>query len=426
MTNHVIMRKYLLLLLCIFVMPQMRADDFKRAQHILDLVKAGQGDSLVEMFHPAIKESLPAPVINRIWKQLVVQSGELKKQMEWTATHCDTLLLEQCDLVFDTESVHFSLLTDENQYVVGFHFTPVKHLFDSLPNKDQQRWAYRENDTLLVNGRIKLPAVYCRPMGVNTHLPVVVFVHDIGPNDHDATFGPNKPFRDVAHRLAAQGIASVRYDSRTFVYGARSGEMGGTLTYDTEVVDDAVAALDFAARLEEVDSNQVYIVGHSLGGMLAPRVAMLSRIPLAGMVSVAGAARHLEEILRSQVRFMADLQGASVEQADSLTNMLYGKLSLSYRTFAAAYNPVGTARGLKLPMLFLQGGHDFKTTSVDFELWKNGLEGCSNAQFIWLENCDHLMREQPDMSQPDVYMRPGKISSEAIDAVISFIKQHSR
>lgn len=416
------MRKVILLLLCIFTLHQVSADDFRRAQRILELVETGQGDSLVAKFHPAIKETLPANVINQLWDGLLMKSGDFKKQMGWSAVRCDTVLLEQCDLVFEDESVRFSLMTDDDQYIVGFHFAPIEHLYNSLSESDKKKWNFQEYDTILVNGRMKLPAVYCRPRSVVEHLPVVVFVHDIGPYDRDATFGPNKPFREVAHRLAAEGIASLRYDNRTYVYGSRTQEMGGTLTYDTEIVDDAIAALEYAAHFPEVDSTQVYVIGHSAGGMLAPRIAMLSRVPLAGMVSVAGAARHLEDLLRTQLRYMAGVEGASVEQADSLSRMIYGKLSLSYRSFAAAYNPVGTARGLDMPMLFLQGGHDFKVTDVDFDLWKNGLKDRANVKFVWLEKCDHLLREQPTMSVPNVYMRPGRISSEAIETVVSFIK----
>ena len=418
------MKKFLLLLLFVFTLPTMRADDFQRAQHILDLVKAGQGDSLVAQFHPTIKESLPVAVIDHLWEGLLAKSGDLKKQMDWSVTRRDTVLLEQCNLVFESESVQFSLMTDDEQHIVGFHFTPIEHQFNLLSEEDKKMWAFLEKDTLLVNRRIKLPAVFCHPATMNGRVPVVVFVNDIGPYDKDATIGPNTPFREVAHRLAAQGIASLRYDNRTFVYGSRVSDVGGGLTYDTEIVDDAVAALDYASHFEEVDSQQVYVVGHSAGGMLAPRIAMLSRVPLAGMISVAGAARHLKDILHSQLRYMAKLEGADLEQADSLSEMIYGKLSMSYRAFAAAYNPVGTARGLRIPMLFLQGGHDFKVTSIDHEIWKKGLEGCDNAQFVWLEKCDHLLREQPAMSVPGTYMLPGRVSADAIEAVVSFIKQN--
>src|SRR5665254_10563 len=49
----------------------------------------------------------------------------------------------------------------------------------------------------------------------------VVLVQGSGPSDRDETIGPNKPFRDIAWGLASAGIAVLRYDKRTFVYGAQ-------------------------------------------------------------------------------------------------------------------------------------------------------------------------------------------------------------
>ena len=416
------MKRLLFFLVFIFSLPQLRADDFKRAQQILDWIQVGQGDSLMARFHPVIRPTLPPSTVKKIWEQLKLQGGELKGQGTWKVERRDTLLLEQCRLIFENGPVRFSLLTDDHHFIVGFHFTPIVGTASVSKNTEQPGVDYVERDTFLINGRVKLPATFCRPVQSDTLYPVVVMVHGIGPMDKDGTLGPNKPFLEVAHRLAAKGVASFRYDKRTFVYGARVMELSGVLTYDTEVVDDAVAALEMAAHLPEVDHSRVYVLGHSLGGMLAPRIAMLSRVPLAGMISVAGSARQLEELLRSQFRYLSRLQGTPESEADSLTRLIYSKMSAPYRTFAAEYNPVGTARGLRMPMLFLQGGHDFQVTATDFNMWKKGLEGCRNARFVWLENCDHLLRETREMAVPKNYMLPGRVSGKAVEAIEKFIK----
>ena len=400
----------------------MYADDFERAQRILDWIKTGEGDSLVSRFHPAIRATLPAPAIEKVWSQLEEQAGAFVEQGEWQSERCDTLLLEQCRLTFDQGQVRFVLFTDENQYVVGFHFKPiVKNLIPKTPEDSLEQPHYVEKDTFVINGRIKLPATLCLPVDGQAKYPVVVMVHGIGPTDKDGTLGPNKPYREVAHSFAAQGIATFRYDKRTFVYGSCPSKIGEVATYDTEVVDDAIVALDLVAGFPEVDAQRVFVLGHSLGGMLVPRIAMLSHHPLAGMISVAGPARSLEDWLRVQFRYLAEVEGTPIAQADSLSDMIYSKMPAPYRAFASAYNPVGTARGLHIPMLFLQGGHDFQVTHTDFEMWQKGLEGCENVRFVWLENGDHLLRDIPQMAVPEMYMRPGKVSKEAVDAVVKFV-----
>ena len=417
------MRNILLFLMFFFSLPQMRADDYQLAQRILDWIKVGEGDSLVSRFHPAIRATLPASSIQKIWTQLEEQVGGFVEQEGWQTEQRDTLLQEQCLLNFDHGKVRFVLFVDENQYIVGFHFKPIVKNLMQLPEKEQLS-RYVERDTCLVNGRVKLPATLCLPVDGTQKYPVVVIVHGIGPTDRDGTLGPNKPYREVARSFAAQGIATFRYDKRSFVYGSCPNKIGEAVTYDTEVVDDAIAALDMVAAFPEIDSRRIFALGHSLGGMLVPRIAMLSRQPLAGMISVSGPSCGLEDWLRMQFRHLAKLEGSSQAQADSLSDMIYNKMPAPYRAFATAYNPVGTARGLHIPMLFLQGGHDFQVTRCDFERWQKGLEGCEDVHFLWLENGDHLLRDVPEMAVPEIYMRPGKVSSEAVNAVVDFIRSN--
>ena len=95
---------------------------------------------------------------------------------------------------------------------------------------------------------------------------IAVLVHGSGPNDRDETIGPNKPFRDLAWGLGTRGIATLRYDKRTRVFGARFAALPAP-TLDDEVVDDAVAAL--ASASERVAGAPLFVVGHSEGALLA-------------------------------------------------------------------------------------------------------------------------------------------------------------
>ena len=151
----------------------------------------------------------------------------------------------------------------------------------------------------------RLPATFLAPQGVEK-APCVVLIHGSGPNDRDETVGPNKLFRDLADSLAAYGIASLRYDKRTRCYGAASVPAGRSLDYDVEVVDDALSALRLAAAQPEVDGSRLYVVGHSLGAMLAPRIA--EKLPqVAGVVMLAAPARKMTDLLIGQSIFLKNL-----------------------------------------------------------------------------------------------------------------------
>lgn len=95
-------------------------------------------------------------------------------------------------------------------------------------------------------------------------------------------------FRDIAWGLAEQGIAVLRYDKRTKVYGTAAYPQGVEATFDNEVVDDVISAVRLVKSLPEIDSARVYVLGHSLGGMLVPRIAQRAGEGcLGGIISLA-------------------------------------------------------------------------------------------------------------------------------------------
>ncbi len=80
--------------------------------------------------------------------------------------------------------------------------------------------AYTEREVTVGSGEWALPGTLTMPAGPG-RFPAVVLVHGSGPNDRDETFGPNKTFKDLALGLASRGVAVLRYDKRTKVYGAK-------------------------------------------------------------------------------------------------------------------------------------------------------------------------------------------------------------
>ena len=77
----------------------------------------------------------------------------------------------------------------------------------------------KDIDIVVKTDTFSLPGILTVPDKVVGKVPCVVFVHGSGPNDRDETIGPNKVFKDIADSLSINGIASLRYDKRTLVYG---------------------------------------------------------------------------------------------------------------------------------------------------------------------------------------------------------------
>jgi len=132
-------------------------------------------------------------------------------------------------------------------------------------------------------------------------------VHGSGPNDKDESIGPNKIFRDLAWGLASQGICVLRYDKMTFKYGKQlTPEMVEKMTVKEEVIDDALIALKLISKTNDIDTKRIFLLGHSLGATVAPRIG-LQDPDLAGLIIMAGLTRSLEDTLLDQYTYIYNL-----------------------------------------------------------------------------------------------------------------------
>ena len=114
-------------------------------------------------------------------------------------------------------------------FAIGFAMSAsAQPRFRGIPDRGRQQ-------ALCVEGHADA-AGWPRP------LPGVVLVGGSGPVDMDETIGPDKPLRDLAHGLAAQGIAVLRYDKRTHDHAALVVQ-DKHFDIDGEYTDDALAAL---------------------------------------------------------------------------------------------------------------------------------------------------------------------------------------
>ncbi len=232
--------------------------------------------------------------------------------------------------------------------------------------------------------------------------PVVLLVHGSGQSDMNETIGAagNAPFEDLAHGLAAQGIASLRYNKRYYQYPELANEY---ITIGEEVLSDVNAALALLKGREEVDSGRIYVLGHSLGGMLAPYIVQQNPWT-AGLISLAGSPRGLWEIVYDQnlsALGMAELGGQETQELmqmvggealdeETLSQALFG-VSGRYWASLAAIDTASIAKEVDVPMLILQGSADFQVyPDKDYAAWQALLEGKENATFKLFEGLNHL------------------------------------
>ncbi|MFF2009452.1 alpha/beta hydrolase family protein [Streptomyces sp. NPDC058195] len=130
---------------------------------------------------------------------------------------------------------------------------------------------FSEHTLTVGSGPLAVPGTLSLPVQPGPGSAVVLLAGS-GPSDRDETIGRNKPLKDLAWGLASRGVAVLRFDKVTHAHGAQVTKVRDFTVAD-EYVPDAVAAVGLLRQHPAVDAARVFLLGHSLGGTVAPRVA---------------------------------------------------------------------------------------------------------------------------------------------------------
>lgn len=297
-----------------------------------------------------------------------------------------------------------------------------------------------EREILLGEGtQYELRAILTYPAGEETSAhPAVVLVHDSGAYDRNESIGGCTPFADLAHGLARAGIASIRYDKRTYTYGYDFTEDEvQSMTVQQEVIDDALLAIDALRAQPFADAERICIAGHGLGGMLAPRIAVQSEGKIAGIVSLAGSARGYLDVVYDQNLAMTDdasrlnaikKEYKKVEKLDSQKDSatVFG-IPVPYLKDLYAH-PVGESLGqLSVPILILHGESDFQMSLSDYKSWQSALEDyAGEADFELFGGLNHLFAESASLKRRGTtaeYLAQSPVAQQVIDRIADWINE---
>jgi len=410
------------------------------ATDFLSLLKTGQYDTAADMFDETVRGQVSPAQLGEFWKTVNIQAGTFREHYGTRTEQSHGYDIVHLDCHFEKMDLTIRIVFDTAIKIAEFFFTPVEAEKKYQPPAYDDPANYRLEEIEIVSGEYRLPGKVTFPEGKES-FPLVVLVHGSGPNDMDETIGPNKIFCDLACGLANHGVATLRYDKRTKIYGEQMD--GSTLTLYEETIEDAVTAIAMARKMKGVSS--VVILGHSLGAFVAPRIAEQDDPP-DGIIMMAGNARPLEDLVLDQVTYLLAVDGLTPEEEENIWDLqekvrrikeqdftettlneeLLLSLPPSYWLDLLTYDPVESLKRVIIPVLMLQGERDYQVTMEDFRIWKEALGEMENVTMISYPDLNHLFMEGAGKSMPAEYSKPGNIPDFTIEDIATWIKNICR
>lgn len=406
------------------------------ATRLLDHLDAGRYADAEAMFSPEMAAAVPADKLKGVWETLPAQAGPAQGRGIATSLVRDGTTWVEQTLQYSKATLVAKLAIDAQGRIAGFLIQPAQAPVAPAAAVAEDA-AFVERDFSVGEGERALPGTLAMPKG-DGPFAAVVLVHGSGAHDRDETVGPNKPFLDIARGLAAHGIAVLRFDKRS---KARPQDFANaTFGVDDETTNDAVLAVDALRKAEGIDPARVFVLGHSQGGMLAPRIAAVSG-HVAGLVLMAAPARSLLDIVIEQNRRLAVLDDGKTSDAerdaiaqlveqvrvtrdpatDPATMTVMGQPAGYWRSIDAV-DAVAEAKSVALPMLVLQGARDIQVVDADWGRWRGAFHANDKVAFKLYEKLNHLGIAGEGEGNLAEYNTPGHVDQALIDDVASWIK----
>ena len=289
--------------------------------------------------------------------------------------------------------------------------------------QSENRLGYFELDQTLQTSTGELSGTLTVPILKGT-FPVALIIAGSGPTDRD---GNNPQMKNnslllLAHELAAQGIASIRYDKRGI--GASKGALISEENLRFEnYAEDAKA---WVAQLK-ADSrfNKLIVIGHSEGSLLGLLACEQADV----FVSLAGAGRPIDVILKEQLTVQlkgkkkllrAANEGLSKLKEGKLVEdapvELFGLFRPSIQPYMMSwmkYDPAVEIWNLKIPIVIVQGTTDLQVKEEDARLLFMAYP--LNSRLIIIEDMNHILKLSPSdrqknietYSNPELALAPG-------------------
>lgn len=268
---------------------------------------------------------------------------------------------------------------------------------------------------------------------VKTAVPVVLLISGSGPTDRDGNQPnmKNNSMKMIAEALRSKGIASVRFDKRAIAESKAAFTTELNLRFET-YIDDVKAWIEQIAKDKRF--SKIIVAGHSEGSLIG-MVAAANNKKVKGYISIAGAGRPADEILKEQLQaqpigIRTDMykmidklkNGDTIANVPAQYNALFRPNIQPYLISWFKYNPQKEIAKLKIPVLILQGTMDIQVKITDYDLLA---KGNPSAQKMLIPDMNHVLKSistTDKTAQIATYTNPDlPVHPQLIETIFQFL-----
>lgn len=412
------------------------------AERVYTLLVQEDYDAVCGLFDPTLSAQVTPSVLGDAWRKQAGAQGDFIQILESDAAQRDSGVVVELLAAHETGQVLLTCSFQEDLLLNGLYVSGTPNQAASSPAVDTPSNDAAETTVTLFPGTSHPLTAIITDGGAGSTCAVVL-VPGSGPTDADETVGANKPLRDIAHGLAARSITSIRFEKITFAHPDQCTQ--DTFQIDDEYTDTVLEAL--RVLQQECNPEQIFLLGHSQGGMLTPYLMQQAQGVFEGGIILAGSPRSLWEIQYDQnlaliealpkeeydMNFAALEQEAAtarglsaLDEAALKETMVFG-LPAYYMKSINDIDTLAIAHENQLPLLILQGEADFQVSKTqDFAAWQTGLADMGSlVTFQSYEGLNHLfMPEEKTIAQLDeAYQTPLQVDPGVIDDIVQWLQQ---
>lgn len=395
----------------------------------------GDFEQVYEALTEKNKTAVPKETLKQSWDQNVSSGNNYTEIAETTYVVENNMAAVSVVINYNGQGRAINFVYNTDKKLEGLNFT--RHFIKpALTTKEK----IEEREITVGDGDRALFGILTLPKEQQPK-QVVLLVHGSGPNDLNETIGQNKMFEQLAHYLAEQGIASVRYNKRYCEHPELS--TSEPMTVENEVLQDVTSAVKLIKSTNEVKDSKLVLVGHSLGGMLSPKIAK-DNPEIEAIASLGGSPRHLADIVYDQnIMFIEALPDQTKEEKDALLSQAKAMSAQAKAVSEDKKDSVipilgvteqywysmnqidipALSKELTVPVLIMQGGSDFQVTKADYTAWQNAFKGNKNVTFKWYDKLNHIFMVTNGKKDVTEYQIKGELDTAFLKDLNNWIKK---